>query len=76
MNSIFKKIWPPTKTYALSISWVLGFAAILQWALPEILMALGSKGEALLAIYPGLLLIIWAARLARKDTPLCSQSIR
>ncbi len=62
MISILKKLWPPTKSCPLSICWAVVFGAILQLVLPAVLIALGSKGAALLAIYPGLLPIIWATR--------------
>ena len=62
MISILKKLWPPTKNGKLSVLWALVFGFVLQLALPAVLIALGSKGAALLAIYPGLLPIIWATR--------------
>ena len=62
MNSIFKKLWPPTKSRKLSVFWALVFGFVLQLALPVVLIALGSKGAAILAIYPGLLPILWTTR--------------
>src|ERR1035437_3458008 len=60
MISILKKLGPPTKNGKLSVLWALVFGFVLQLALPAVLIALGFKGAALLAIYPGLLPIIWA----------------
>ena len=62
MISILKKLGPPTKNGKLSVLWALVFGFVLQLALPAVLIALGFKGAALLAFYPGLLPIIWATR--------------
>jgi hypothetical protein len=60
MNAFIEKLWPPTKSRKLSILWAFVVGFILQIALPVLLSALGAKRAALLAIYPGLLPILWA----------------
>ncbi len=62
MISFLKNAWPPTKDCKLSVLWAVVFGFVLQFVLPVVLIALGSKGAALLAIYPGLLPILWATR--------------
>jgi hypothetical protein len=50
MISVLKNAWPPTKSCKLSVFWALVFGFVLQFALPVVMILLGSKGAALLSI--------------------------
>jgi hypothetical protein len=60
MHTFAERLWPPTKTWRLSILWSLGFGFVLQIALPSLLAVLGAQRAAWFAMLPGLLPILWA----------------
>jgi hypothetical protein len=53
-------VWPPTGSRGASVLWAFLFGFVLQLIVPASLALLGFPKGALLAMYPGFLLILWA----------------
>lgn len=62
VTAFMNKLWPPTKTFRVSLLWALFCGFILSIAVPIVLAVVGFKDAALISIYPGLFPIIWATK--------------
>jgi hypothetical protein len=60
VGGVFEKVWPPTRSWKVSIPWSLGCGFILQIAVPSLLQISGAHRAAMYAMLPGLWPILWA----------------
>jgi hypothetical protein len=54
MNAFMERLWPPTKTWKLSLLWAFLTGFIVQFGLPVLLNAVGAERAAWLVTLPGM----------------------